>query len=425
MSTASDPESAARIARAAARRAARERQTDASPPRPLAAPTSQFSTSWGRLLVVAVAALALLTLLGLGLLWPGGQKNTPSQSQAMGGKTLGATVLSEATVGCAGPTRQACRRVTVRLNGGARAAMTTGPVASTAALEKGAKIRVQRVQEPPGARNVEPYAFAGYDRRGTLLWAALIFAVLVVVITRIRGLLALAGLALSLLIVTKFVVPALLAGESGLLVALVGALTVMFVTVGLTYGVTRPSLAACLGIGVTLLIAATSAKVFAHAAHLDGRSSELSTFLTGLDARLSLTGVVLAGMVLATLGVLADMGVTQASAVMALRHADPRSSARQLYRRGFGVGRDHLVATTHTLVLVYVGATLPLLLVMSAAGVGTTDALNTQDLAEPILGTLIGAMALLISVPVTTALTAAVVAQMPPESFGAVHVHAH
>jgi uncharacterized membrane protein len=89
--------------------------------------------------------------------------------------------------------------------------------------------------------------------------------------------LALAGLGLSLLVVTKFIVPAVLAGESGLLVALVGALTVMFVTVVLTYGITGPSLAACLGIGVTLLIAAVGAAAFAHAAHLDGRSSELSS----------------------------------------------------------------------------------------------------------------------------------------------------
>lgn len=68
----------------------------------------------------------------------------------------------------------------------------------------------------------------------------------------------------------------------------------------------------------------------------------------------------LAGLVIGALGVLADMGVTQASAVMALRRANPTLSAVGLYRGAFTVGRDHLVATTHTLVLAYVGATLPL-----------------------------------------------------------------
>ena len=101
----------------------------------------------------------------------------------------------------------------------------------------------------------------------------------------------------------------------------------------------------------------------------------------------------LAGLVIGALGVLADMGVTQASAVMALRRANPEQSAFQLYRGAFTVGRDHHVATTHTLVLAYVGATLPLLLVLRTTGAELTDALNTQDIAEPVIATLVGAMA--------------------------------
>jgi uncharacterized membrane protein len=286
-------------------------------------------------------------------------------------------------------------------------------------------VRVQRVEVPPGVHGVEPYTLVGYDRRGPLVLGGLLFVVLVLAITRIRGLLALSGVALSLALVTKFVVPAILAGSPGLAVALIGSLAVMFITVVLTYGITGPSLAACAGIGVTLLLAAVGTAVFAHAAHLDGRSSELASFLASTDARLSLGGVVLAGIVLATLGVLADMGVTQASAVMALRSAAPAASASELFRHAFGVGRDHLVATTHTLVLVYAGTTLPLLLVMSASGVGTVDALNTQDLAEPIVGTLIGASALLISVPLTTALTALVAARTPADALHGVRGHAH
>ncbi len=52
---------------------------------------------------------------------------------------------------------------------------------------------------------------------------------------------------------------------------------------------------------------------------------------------------------------------------MALRRTDPGLSARRLYAAAVGVGRDHLSATIHTLVLAYAGATLPLLLVLHAA----------------------------------------------------------
>jgi uncharacterized membrane protein len=376
------------------------------------------------MLVGAVALLGAATIAGLLLMWPGAAPQRAA-TQAMGGATVGAAVVGSDVARCAGPTRQACRVIRVRVDGGGTTTITLGPVGATAAPATGARIRVQRVQVPAGAGHVEPFSYAGLDRRGPLLWALLAFALLVVVITRVRGLLALVGFVLSLLLMTKFLVPAILAGSPGLLVALVGALAVMFVTVLLTYGVTAPSLAACLGIGLSLLLAAIGSAVAVSAAGLDGRSSELSSYLSGMRTGLSLQGVVLAGMVIGALGVLADMGVTQASAVMALRRADPVSSARLLYRRGFTVGRDHLVATTHTLVLVYVGATLPLLLVMNASGVGFTDAVNTQDLAEPILGTLIGATALLISVPLTTALTAAVVARIPAEALGEIEPHQH
>jgi uncharacterized membrane protein len=386
--------------------------------------SSLLSSGWGRVLVGAVALLAVATLAGLLLLWPGAAPRRAA-TQAMGGATTGAEIVGSTVARCQGPTRQQCRVIRARVDGGSTTTITLGPIGTTANPSAGTRIRVQRVQVPAGAGHVEPYSYAGIDRRGPLLWALIAFAVLVVVITRLRGLLALVGFALSLLLMTKFLVPAILVGSSGLLVALVGALAVMFVTVLLTYGVTAPSLAACLGIGLSLLLAALGAAVAASAAGLDGRSSELSSYLSGMRTGLSLQGVVLAGMVIGALGVLADMGVTQASAVMALRRADPAGSARLLYRRGFTVGRDHLVATTHTLVLVYVGATLPLLLVMNASGVGFTDAVNTQDLAEPILGTLIGATALLISVPLTTALTAGVVARIPAGALGHAEAHHH
>jgi uncharacterized membrane protein len=247
-----------------------------------------------------------------------------------------------------------------------------------------------------------------------------------VLLTRVRGLLALAGLALSLLLLTHFLVPAMLGGRPAILVALVGALAVTFITVGLTYGLTPQSAAAIVGIALSLVFAVALAYVAVHSAHLDGRSGELSIVLSQVGGNLSLQGVVLGGFVLGALGVLADMAVTQASAVMAVRRADPRLRAAALFREGYAVGRDHLVATTHTLVLAYAGATLPLLLVLHAVGVDSADALNAQEISEPVVATLVGAIALLASVPLTTGLAAFVVARIPADALpDAGHHHAH
>jgi uncharacterized membrane protein len=410
-----DPAARARAERYARRRAEREH------------PRSLLRTRWGRALAGAVGLLAAATALGLMLLWPGDVR--PAQEgQALGGATVGATVTAAREVDCDGPVAQRCRQVDVRVaegrDRGHSATITLGPVAVVSEVDAGTKVRLLRVHASPGQTTPESYELAGVDRRDALLWLVCAFAALVVVLTRWRGLLALAGFALSLLLVTQFIVPGILAGSPALLVSLVGSLAVMFVTVVLTYGLSAQSLAASLGIALSLAFAALAGTVAVGSAALDGRSGDLGTVLSQTNGAISLQGVVLAGLVIGALGVLADMGVTQASAVMALRRANPSLSAFGLYRAAFTVGRDHLVATTHTLVLAYVGATLPLLLVLRTTGVALPDALNTQDIAEPIVATLVGSMALLVSVPLTTALAAALVRRVPAGVIPTDH-HAH
>jgi uncharacterized membrane protein len=167
------------------------------------------------------------------------------------------------------------------------------------------------------------------------------------------------------------------------------------------------------------------ATAFIGFAHLDGHSTDLSLVLTQQNSSLSLKGVVLAAMVIGGLGVLADTAVTQASAVMALRRANPGLTSRGLYRGAFTVGRDHLSATIHTLVLAYAGASLPLLLVIRSSGLGFHDALNAQDIAEPVMATLVGCIGLVVAVPLTTGLASVLVSRLPSAALPDAHSHSH
>jgi uncharacterized membrane protein len=376
-----------------------------------------------------VALLLLATAIGLIALWPSSRSHA-GPSEAFGGASLPATVVASTTSRCPGPANQQCRRITVRLRSGRdrghTSVITLGPVTTAPAIGAGAHVRVTRVSAPGATARAgfEPYSFVDYDRHGSLLWLAVVFGVLAVLLARWRGALALAGIVLSLLLVTKFIVPAILAGSSPLLVSLVGALAVMFLTLGLTNGIGIQSLAAALGIGTSLLLATLLADAYAHTAQLNGYSSDLASVLRQFTTKVSLEGVVIAGMVIGALGVLADMGVSQASAVMALRRANPQYTARELYREAFAVGRDHLAATIHTLVLAYVGASLPLLLVLQSAHAGFLDAVNTQDVAEPIIATLVGSIGLIAAVPLTTGLAALLAAQVPATGLPEMH-HGH
>ena len=379
----------------------------------------------GRTLAAVTGVLLLATIAALIALWP--TKDPVDPGGAFGGRTIAGTAQRVEVAPC-GPLGQDCRRVVAVVDEGPdrgdRVTLELGPVEATQSVDAGQAIRLTRITgAPPGTPR---YGFGDVDRRLPLVWLFIAFAAMGVVIARRQGALALLGLIASLALVTTFLVPAMLEGTSPVLVSFVAALAVMFVTLGLTYGVSAQSLSAAAGIGACLLFATLLGQVALGASHLDGRGGELYPLLQQAGAGdLSLSGIVLAGMVIGALGVLTDTAVTQASAVMALRRANTAMGVRDLYRGAFAVGRDHLAARRHRPVRAYGGTLLPLLLVLEAADVGVTDALNGQFLAEPAVATLVGSMALMASVPLTTLLAALLAVRVPVAALPDAHAHAH
>ena len=123
-----------------------------------------------------------------------------------------------------------------------------------------------------------------------------------------------------------------------------------------------------------------------------------------IDAR----GILLAGIVIGSLGVLDDVTVTQVSAVGQLRQSRPDASAHELYRSALTIGRDHISSTVNTLVLAYAGASLPLLLLFTEAGQGVSDVTTREIVAVEVVRALVGSIGLVASVPISTWLAARV-----------------
>ena len=241
-------------------------------------------TRAGRWLIGAVAAILVLTLLGLLALWPYGWNPGPSVS-----RTVPATVQRVTDADCGGGTGATCRTITVAV-GGRTARLGLGPVRNAPDVGPGAHVRLLDV----GAR----YEFAEVDRRGSLVWLAVVLAVVAAAFLRWRGVLAIVGVALSFALVVRFLVPAILGGRPALLVALVTALAVMFVTVGLTHGLGTQALAAVLGITATLALTCGLALLAVRFAHLDGTSELDMLSVKAGSETLSLQGVILAAMII-------------------------------------------------------------------------------------------------------------------------------
>ena len=276
-------------------------------------------------------------------------------------------------------------------------------------LGRNADVVVENTVEVVAAGDVV-YSWVDFDRSRALLLLVAVFAVLVVAVGRLRGLAAIGGLALSYLALAYVVLPALRQGENALLVAVSVSVPLMTVVLYLAHGFSTRTTAALLGTVFGLLATTGLAAFASSAASLNGLTDEdayaLSAFTTGTD----LGGIVLCGLVVAGLGILNDVTITQVSSVWEIKSLAPRAGFAELFRSGMRVGRDHLASTVYTIAFAYAGAALPTMLLLRLYGQPLDQVLTSGAIAEEIARTAVGSIGMILAIPVTTAIAAASVA---------------
>jgi uncharacterized membrane protein len=249
------------------------------------------------------------------------------------------------------------------------------------------------------------YSYFDRQRRPVLLWITALFVIAVVIMGRARGAAALVGLGASVVVILAFVVPAIIDGREPVMVAIVGASAIAYIALYTAHGFNRMTTVALLGTLAALAVTALLAWGTLEAARFTGFSSEVSFILT-FAGTINVQGLLLAGVVLGSLGAIDDVTVTQASAVWEIRAASPEMPPDRLFRSGMRVGRDHVASTVNTLLLAYVGASMPLLLFFVLAGQSLGTSLNTEIVAVEVVRTLVGSIGLVAAVPLTTWLAA-------------------
>ena len=232
-----------------------------------------------------------------------------------------------------------------------------------------------------------------------------LFAVMVTVIGGWRGVRSLIALALTLGVLVKIVVPLILAGWEPGPVAIVAATSVTIVTLLLTVGLRAQTAAAAIGTFISLIVVAVLAAAFDELARfttLRAPGEVLSLPVIGLPD-IDVGGLILAAIIFGALGILGDVTITQAGVVATLHEGAPSLGRVQLTGRAMSVGRSHMVATVHSLVLAYAGASLPLIVLFAA---GRQDPLLTASLevvALEVVRAIVGSIGIVAAVPLTTA----------------------
>ncbi|MGX1882408.1 YibE/F family protein [Streptomyces sp. NPDC055287] len=403
-------------------------------------PAAPVSKHLRKVIAAVLIPFATAVLVGLVVLWPGGAPGHERTGVGFDRQTVDGKVTSVQQVDCkdvnaaqvppTGDTstpsgREAqqaqqgtCEKATVEVTSGKDKGRTFTEIVQPDAprqLDEGQGVVVAYAPDAP--RDLQ-YSVTDVDRGVPMALLAGLFALAVVGVGRMKGVMALVALAVSFAILTLFILPAILQGSNPLLVAVVGSSAIMLIALYACHGLSARTSVAVVGTLISLLLIGLLGSLFIDWAFLSGNTDDNTGLIHGLYPDIDMSGLLLAGIIIGSLGVLDDVTVTQTSAVWELHQADPSMGPRALYRAGIRIGRDHIASVVNTLVLAYAGAALPLLLLFSIAQSSVGTVANSELVAEEIVRTLVGSIGLVASVPVTTALAALVVSADRPASDG-------
>lgn len=249
----------------------------------------------------------------------------------------------------------------------------------------------------------------GDNYRINSLWIVFgIFLLLLIVFAGFRGITSLVGLLFSILVLVLFTVPQIVAGQNPLVISVISAFGIALISIYLSHGFSKRTTIAVIGTCITIVLAIGLAYISTTITGLTGMGSEAAFQLSawGPLSSIDFRGLLLGGIIIGALGVLDDVTTAQSAAVDEISKADKSLSSRELYKRGFSVGREHITSLVNTLALAYVGASLPLLLIFIANPKPVWTIINSQIVSEEIVRTLVGSMALILAVPITTVMAA-------------------
>ncbi|MGO4188447.1 YibE/F family protein [Pseudarthrobacter sp. TAF60_1] len=386
-----------------------------------------------RILAAILVPLTLLTLAGMAMLWPSGSKegiSLASPYSAAPGVTFDTgkiqSVVEEScmqgspagvpsdTTGQPAPKGSECMfAFTQPDQGGSPVKVVINPeVAKSHGVKPGDQIRYLNLSNAPGAaasQGSPAYIFVDFVRTLPIVMLALLYALVVITVARWRGLRALLGLVGAYFVLAGFMLPGLVEGKSPLLLALVGSTVIMIGVLYFAHGFSARTSTALLGtmfgLGITALLAAWATD----AANLAGVGSHDATTLINTSANISISGVILCGLIISGLGVLNDVTITQSSAVWELYELAPGTSARKLFTSAMRIGRDHIASTVYTIAFAYAGAALPILIIVMLYNRPLGDTLTSAELSEEVIRTLVGSIGLVLAIPVTTLIAVLVV----------------
>ena len=239
-------------------------------------------------------------------------------------------------------------------------------------------------------------------RRTPLFLLFILFLIVVIVVGRLKGALSFVAMVATFFIIVRMVIPQIMIGNDPILVALLAGLFIIPATFYISHGLKTQTTIAVIGTFVGLIVTAFLAYIFVIYAKLTGFAAEEAVYIQAFGENINIRSLLLAGIIIGSMGILDDITISQTSIVAKLKKANPNYNRRKLYQEAMDVGRDHIASLVNTLILVYTGAALPLFVLFNTSRFSYSEVISMEIVATEIVRTLVGSIGIVTAVPITT-----------------------
>lgn len=277
--------------------------------------------------------------------------------------------------------------------------------ASNVYVEPGMKVILS--QDQP--ENTAPYFLVYNYYRSPIIYGMVgMFVLLMILIGGKKGIRATLGLAFTLLTIVMLMLPMISSGISPVLASIVTVVITTAVTLLLLNGFSKKTLTAVLGTALGTMIVGVLFGMVSYFLHISGYNTDEAEFmvLISSNTELKVAEVLFAGVLISSLGAVMDVGMSIASAIWEILEVNPALTAKQLFFSGLNVGKDMIGTMSNTLILAFTGSGLSTLLVLTAYGIRYHQFLSSDFLAIEVGQGLSGTMAVILTVPITSAVSA-------------------
>lgn len=284
--------------------------------------------------------------------------------------------------------------------------MLTGNPAYDIPLKKGDHVVLHVEKNTPNVVSSDDLDFfiADLKRDNTLIFITAFFFICLVIVGRKKGVASLISIAATICLMFFVLMPLILHGFSPIIAALLVSVLSTIITVYLVGGFNAKSTSAVVGTMLSLIFAALLSMSVIYYARLTGFAGEENMFLYSAHSTLNFKGILAASMIIAALGALMDTSVSIASTINEIYETNKSLTIKQLFISGMNVGRDIIGTMSNTLILVYLGSSLSLVLL--ANNIDMQKFFNLNQVATEISSALIGSIAILMCVPITAIISA-------------------